>query len=516
MRSKAPLWGVSLAGIATAWVGFVALFARAAPLGKIREAAVAGLFYPAEREALAGEVRRLLAAAPALSLPPIRALVVPHAGYAFSGPTAAFAYRQLVGRDYRRVILLACSHYAVFEGAMIPAVEAFATPLGSLRLAPQAAELAKRPPFSANPPARVQRPAWSWQSPLKVPPGEDDPHTWDHTIEVQLPFLQTVLPRAQIVPAMYGQIDPAAAAKEIGRFLDDATLIIVSSDLSHYHPDTAARALDQRCVQAMLALDSAAMNAQEACGQLAIMTLLEIARQRGWQGHLLDYRNSGNASGDKKSVVGYASVAFTDAKGQPTPPGPLSAEDGTGVYAPEARRQILALARATIVAVAAGKPAPVRREEEFLPALRAKKGCFVTLTRKGDLRGCIGHLVPQEALWKAVMDNAQSAAFRDGRFPPVTKGEMKEIAIEISVLSEPQPLAFASPEDLVKKLRPGVDGVILRFGDRMATYLPQVWEHFSTADAFLSSLAQKAGCAGDAWRGAGVEAQIYQVESFHE
>ncbi|NUN92822.1 MAG: AmmeMemoRadiSam system protein B [Verrucomicrobiae bacterium] len=508
---------MSLAGVATVWMGFVALFARAAPLGKVREAAVAGLFYPAEREALTGEVRRLLAAAPALPLPPIRALVVPHAGYVFSGPTAAFAYRQLVGRDYRRVILLACSHYAIFEGAMIPAVDAFTTPLGPVRLASQAAELAKRPPFSANPPARVQRPAWSWQSPLKVPPGEDDPHTWDHTIEVQLPFLQTVLPRVQIVPVMYGQIDPAAAAREIIRILDDATLIVASSDLSHYHPYAAARALDQRCVQAMLGLDPSAMSTQEACGQLAIMTLLEIARQRGWRGHLLDYRNSGDTAGDKNRVVGYASVAFADAKGRPTLPGPFPPTgERAPAYAPEARRQLLALARATIASVAAGKPTPARREEEFLPSLRAKKGCFVTLTRKGDLRGCIGHLVPQEALWKAVMDNAQSAAFRDSRFSPVTKDELKDLTIEISVLSEPQALAFASPDALMEKLRPGVDGVILRIGDRMATYLPQVWEHFSTADAFLSSLAQKSGCAGDAWRGAGVEAQIYQVESFHE
>lgn len=267
----------------------------------------------------------------------------------------------------------------------------------------------------------------------------------------------------------------------------------------------------------MLALDSAAMSAKEACGQLAIMTLLEIARQRGWQGHLLDYRNSGDTAGDKKRVVGYAALAFADAKGQPTLPGPLPPPgERAPAYAPEARRQLLALARATIASVAAGKPAPARREEEFPPVLRVKKGCFVTLTRKGELRGCIGHLVPQEALWKAVMDNAQSAAFRDGRFPPVKKSELKEIAIEISVLTEPQPLAFASPEALMENLRPGVDGVILRIGDRMATYLPQVWEHFSTADAFLSSLAQKAGCAGDAWRGAGVEAQIYQVESFHE
>jgi AmmeMemoRadiSam system protein B/AmmeMemoRadiSam system protein A len=511
------LW-VGLAGLAAACVGLVALFARATPTGRVREAAVAGAFYPAEKDALAAEVRRLLEAAPAVPLPPIRALVVPHAGYVFSGPTAACAYRQVAGRDVRRAILLASSHYAAFDGAMIPAVDAFATPLGRVPLAPLAAELAKRAPFTSHPEARVQRPGWAWQSALRIPPGEDDPHTWDHTLEVQLPFLQVLLPNVQVVPVLYGRVDPAAAAKEIDRALDDTTLVIASSDLSHYHPYDAARALDLACVKAMVELDTAAMASKEACGQLAIMTVIELAKKRGWQARLLDYRNSGDTAGERSRVVGYSAVAFVDAKGAPAMPGPLAAakEEAGAAYAPADRKRLLALARETIAALAAGKAVPARKDDDFSPALREAKGCFVTLTKGGQLRGCIGHIVPQEALWRAVMDNAQSAAFRDGRFPPVTKDELKEIAIEISVLTVPRPLAFSSPEDLAKKLRPHVDGVVLRIGARGATYLPQVWEHFPNAEPFLSSLAVKAGCPADAWKGPGVEVHTYQVEPFHE
>ncbi len=507
-------WRLGLIGAAVA--AWATLAVRAAPTGKVREAAVAGLFYPADKDALSAEVRRLLDAAPPMPLPPVRALVVPHAGYSFSGLTAAHAYRQLAGRDIRRVILLASSHYAAFEGAMIPAVDAFSTPLGSLRLSPLAASLAKQAPLTHHPSARVQRPAWSWQSPLKVPTGGDDPHTWDHTLEVQLPFLQVVLGDVEIVPILYGQVDPVAVAQRLDRVLDDTTLVIASSDLSHYHPYDDARARDHTCLKAMLELDMAAMASREACGQLPILTVLELAKKRGWQPHLLDYRNSGDTSGEKKSVVGYSAIAFTDAKAPASLPKPLAAATSAAAYGPAERKQLLALARETIAALAAGRAVPSRRPEDFSAALRESKGCFVTLTKKGNLRGCIGHIVPQEPLWKAVMDNAQSAAFRDGRFAPVTKEELKEIAIEISVLTVPRPLTFSSPDDLVKKLRPHVDGVVLRIGSRGATYLPQVWEQIPNVPTFLSSLALKAGCPADSWRGPGVEVQTYQVEPFHE
>ena len=135
----------------------------------------------------------------------------------------------------------------------------------------------------------------------------------------------------------------------------------------------------------------------------------------------------------------------------------------------------------------------------------------MTLTKRGDLRGCIGNILPQGPLYQAVIENARNAARRDPRFPPVTPPEVDQLEIEISVLTEPLPLFFSSPEDLLRKLHPGVDGVVLQIGNRSATYLPQVWEQIPDKVDFLNNLAEKAGCESSAWREPGVSVFIYHV-----
>ena len=150
------------------------------------------------------------------------------------------------------------------------------------------------------------------------------------------------------------------------------------------------------------------------------------------------------------------------------------------------------------------------------PPLLEKRACFVTLTKGGALRGCIGHLTALEPLHQAVASNARSAALRDPRFPPVQPEEVEDIHIEISVLTEPQPLAFSSPDDLLSKLRPNEDGVLLQIGPRTATFLPQVWAQIPDKEQFLQHLSQKAGCEPSAWRGQDVSISIYHVECFEE
>jgi AmmeMemoRadiSam system protein A len=148
--------------------------------------------------------------------------------------------------------------------------------------------------------------------------------------------------------------------------------------------------------------------------------------------------------------------------------------------------------------------------------LSETKACFVTLTENGELRGCIGHISPQESLCQAVVDNARNAAIRDPRFLPVQPGEADKIKIEISVLTEPKPLQFSSPEDLLAKLQPGKDGVVLKIGGRGATFLPQVWEQLPDKVEFLNRLSEKAGCATGDWRKPGTSVLIYHVEAFKE
>jgi AmmeMemoRadiSam system protein A len=182
----------------------------------------------------------------------------------------------------------------------------------------------------------------------------------------------------------------------------------------------------------------------------------------------------------------------------------------------EERKMLLDLARQTIKSVTAGGALPKPKADTVPARLKEAKGCFVTFTEGGQLRGCIGNILPGDPLYEAVMENAQSAALRDFRFAPVTPDEVDKIHIEVSVLTEPQPLEFKSPEDLLAKLQPHQDGVVLKIGGHGATFLPQVWEQLPDKVQFLSHLSQKAGCAPSDWRGKDVSVSIYHVEAFEE
>jgi len=463
--------------------------------------AVAGLFYPGDSPKLARIIDSLLEKAPAHYVPRLKALICPHAGYEYSGATAAAAYKTLAGRRVETVIILAPSHYALFSGASIPKVASYRTPLGTVPISEKARSLLSGDLFIGDAPCPVQRPAWWRQAPKPAPePGQDTPDTWEHSAEVQVPFLQRALTDFKILPIICGEVDPAKIAAGLTPLLDEKTIIVVSSDLSHYHSDAAARTLDSRCISAICDLDIEQMKDQEACGKTPILSLLHLAKLKGWKAQLLDYRNSGDATGEKDHVVGYAGVAFY--------------APGKEEYGLSERKALLELARKALVSAADGVGLPEFKNSP--PPLAERRACFVTLTKKGSLRGCIGNLLPQSPLYQAVIDNARGAALRDPRFSPVQAGEVDQIRIEISVLTEPKPLSFDSPENLLGKLQQYEDGVLLQIGPRMATFLPQVWAQIPEKVQFLDHLAQKAGCAPEAWRGKDVSVSVYHVECFEE
>jgi len=472
---------------------------------RVRLPAVAGLFYPADKAVLSKTIDGLLAGAPAHRIPRLKGLVCPHAGYPYSGPTAAIAYKLLAGRDVETVVILGPSHYALFRGASVANTDAYQTPLGIVPLSPRARQLAMTNPFVLEPQCPVQRPQW-WAQASKPAPaaGQDTPDTWEHSVEVQVPFLQKTLTNFTILPVVMGEVDPEQAAWVLAGVIDGKTIVVASSDLSHYHPYDEAKKLDTSCVKAVCDLNIDEMKTQEACGRLPILTLMYLARSKGWKPQLLEYRNSGDTAGDKSAVVGYSAIAFYE-------PAPQT-------YEAKERKLLLDLARGTLTRAAtnAAAPGPGVNTNDLSPKLSESKGCFVTLTENGELRGCIGYLQPLEALYQAVADNARNAATRDPRFPSVRPGEVSKIKIEISVLTQPQPLSFNSPEDLLKKLEPDEDGVVLQIGSRQATYLPQVWEQIPDKVQFLNQLAQKAGCAPDDWRGKNVSVSIYHAEAFGE
>ena len=480
---------------------------------KVRGAAVAGMFYPADEKHLSNTVEDLLAAARPAGIKGLRGLVCPHAGYRFSGRTAAAAYKQLEGRGIRTAIVLAPSHYAGgYRGASIPDVEAYRTPLGTIRLSPIASTLIGKGSFVSKPSCQVRRPSWWRQTRKEIPPfGQDTPHTWEHSLEVQLPFLQKTLKDFLLVPTVLRDADTEGVARVLAKYVDDKTIVIASSDLSHYHPYDVAQKLDARCVEAICKLDTDAMASREACGKGPILSLMHLARIKGWKTRLLETCNSGDVTGDRSRVVGYAAIAFYDPNASDS--GPAAWVD---TYGPAERKFLMTLARKTLLQTAKGQAPPKINTTEIPAQLLEPKACFLTLKKSGQLRGCIGGFFPKQPLYQEVVEMTVSAAAKDPRFKPVKLDELDTIEIEISVLTVPKPLAFKSPEDLLAKLRPHIDGVILRKGRMQSTYLPQVWSQMPDKETFLAQLSRKAGMGLTDWRKPGLTVLTYQVEAFHE
>jgi hypothetical protein len=431
---------------------------------------------------------------------------------------AGVAYKQLEGRRFGTVFVMAPSHYADFEGASIPEVDAYETPLGLVPLSPRARELARVRPLVSAPECEVARPRWWRRAPKEIPPfGEDTPHTWEHSLEVQLPFLQKTLDDCAIVPIVFGRVDAERVAEAIDPTLDEKTLLVSSSDLSHFFPYEVARRLDASCVKAICALDVEAMQGEDACGKGPILTLMHLALEHGWRAKLLDYRNSGDTSGDKSGVVGYAAIAFYEPQQGQAPEDPPTfdfSDDAPAELSPEDGALLLELARKTVTQVVTDGTVPSVEAADVPSALAERRACFVTLNKKGRLRGCIGSIFPQEELYRAVVERARSAATEDPRFPPVEPEELDELEIEVSVLTIPRRLACDSPEDLLAKLRPAVDGVVLQVGGRQSTYLPQVWEQMTGRKQFLSHLSVKAGLPPDAWKRPEAIVLTYRAQVF--
>jgi AmmeMemoRadiSam system protein B len=261
-------------------------------MSSVRTPAVAGLFYPADPRQLAHDVQQLLAASQPHSLNP-KALIVPHAGYIYSGPIAATAYATLVpiAKRIRRVVLLGPTHRVAVHGLALPGADAFDTPLGRVMLDAGAAHsIAHLPQVTVSPQA----------------------HALEHSLEVQLPFLQSVLADFTLLPLAVGMATP----EEVSQVLEavwggEETLIVISSDLSHYLPYDAAQRADNGTVQAILALRQP-IEHDHACGGTPINGLIVAARKHHLTPHLLDLRNSGDTAGSYDQVVGYAALAFTE------------------------------------------------------------------------------------------------------------------------------------------------------------------------------------------------------------
>lgn len=429
----------------------------------VRPAAVAGTFYPGNAPQLALEIAELLDGVenfePRLGFP--KALIVPHAGYLYSGPVAARAYDELAAARgvVKRVVLIGPSHFVAGRGLALPECEAFETPLGRIRL--DAAAIASL-------------------ADLKQVVRSSVAHAQEHSLEVQLPFLQKVLGDFTLVPIAAGSALTEEVVAVIERLWGGPeTLFVISTDLSHYHPYEDARRIDGATLARIEAFASD-LSYEEACGATGLNGLLAFARAKGLSIERLAACNSGDTAGSRERVVGYASFAL---------------HEGGAVSAEKAGGTLLEIARGSILNGLGLNSTPTKRNH--FPWLLQHAATFVTLTMDGALRGCIGSLAATRAVGEDVAANARAAAFHDPRFPKLKRDEWPRCRVEVSLLSAPKPIAFGDEPELLERIRAGEDGLILECDGKRATYLPQVWQTLTDKRQFLAELIGKAGLPAD-------------------
>jgi len=465
--------------------------------------AVAGSFYPASGDELGRQVDALLAGSRAKTTQgKLRALIAPHAGYMYSGGTAARAYAEIdPDAVYDNVFLLSPSHHVSFEGASVYAQGDYITPLGR---------------FPVN-----RALAGELASKYGVFSTRIDAHKKEHAVEVQLPFLQRRLKKLPLLlPIVIGAGDLRTCgriAEALRPYFTSRNLFIVSTDFSHYpsyedacHADrmTAASIRDNSINAVVETVNKLAASgignlSTGMCGWSAVSTLLSLSeRDPELKWDTLMYRNSGDAAGgDRRRVVGYWAMSLREI--------PSSGKSGFELSDKE-KGALLILARNTLLSRIGGQKTSLQAEDELTPALRAPCGAFVTLKIRGQLRGCIGNFSAETPLFRTVRDMALSAALRDPRFPPLKAGELDEIDIEISVLTPMK--RINSIEDFVL----GRHGVYIKKNGRSGTFLPQVAKETGwTAEEFLGHCSRdKAGIGWDGWKTA--EVYVYEARGFGE
>ena len=478
--------------------------AGAATPQKVRPAGVAGSFYPADPKELSSMIDDMLAHASSPPInDPILAVVAPHAGYPYSGPVAAYTYAALKGRKFSRVLVIAPSHYVAFDFTSVYDGDAYATPLGTVPVDKAfARQLAKMSPS------------------IRLSGQGHDPTSAgaEHALEVQLPWLQRVLGDFELVPIVMGDQsyeNSRALGVALAKLIQadnksGSTLIVASSDLSHYHPYDDAVKIDHKTLHALAAWDyfSMSQNFQtrvwEACGGAPIVAAMIASERMGAnQAQVLKYANSGDTAGDHSRVVGYSADVFVKAPHGAAEQSPFSLTE-------QEKSELLALARKSAeYAVQTHKAyePPASASE----TLNREYGAFVTLTEGGMLRGCIGYTSAVKPLYITVRDTASYAALRDPRFRPVSVAELSQLQYEISVLS---PLRRMTD---IQQIKVGEHGLLMKNGEYEGLLLPQVpveqkWDR----QKFLEQTCVKAGMRSECWKDEDTDIFMFTAVVFGE
>jgi MEMO1 family protein len=477
----------------------------------VRPSAKDGQFYPADPKKLKLAVEQFLQGSSEIPMEKPIALIVPHAGYIFSGQIAADAYRQVKGRSYDVIVALGTNHTTRgFSGISLGDYSSFRTPLGDVPVDEQisSALLAENKNCTRSRAVHIQ----------------------EHSIEVQIPFLQALFPKARIVPAVIHPPEDYELCVRFGKTLakvlkNRQALIVASSDLSHYPDYKDAAKVDRQTLETIASLDTSRiasimknLNAPNldtrACGEAPILAAITAAKALGaTRAIVAGYANSGDVpdpEGTRSRTVGYGAVVLT-AGSSPSDTTILNRPDvpksATPLRDPE-KKALLAFAHETILRYLKTETVPLPRN--FPARMSFPQGAFVTLKKDGRLRGCIGHMAEDIALGQTVGSMAQAAAFHDPRFDRVTLSEMSRIEIEISVLTPMKPIA--SSDEIVI----GRDGVLMSKAGASAVFLPQVAvENKWNKSEMLDNLCQKAGLSTGCWK-RDARFRIFQAEVFSE
>lgn len=469
---------------------------------RIRESVIAGSWYPGDPEVLKKDIAKFLEQA---EVAPLRdrlvGLVAPHAGYIYSGGVAAHAYKLLLDQPYDRVLVLAPSHRAFFQGASVYKPGPYRTPLGVVPLDAELIDSLCRRPISID----------------YVPQA----HEQEHSLEIQLPFLQVALGQFSLTPIVMGEHSRDQVqqlAKAIAESCRDKNVLLVaSSDLSHFHSYDEAKRLDRKVLERVAGFDAQGLAQDfeqrqcEACGAGPIVTVMLAARLLGAnQAQMLHYANSGDVTGDMRGVVGYMSAAFYQKAEAGQGRGPDRSREKVGVdlgLNDQEKQTLREIAQQAVRSHCFGEPIP---EISDLPEkLKEPKGAFVCFHKGGNLRGCIGMIEGREPLHITIQSMAIQAAFSDPRFCPLEPSELDQIDMEISVLT---PLQRITDPALIEI---GKHGVLIRRGYYSGLLLPQVatdndWDR----QQFLEWTCKKAGLPNDAWQDPASELFIFSADIF--
>lgn len=384
-----------------------------------------------------------------------RAIIVPHAGYIYSGQLASEGFLYL-DRSVKNVFIIAPPHYVAVKNVALSSFDKWMTPLGEIEINQEInSELVGR--FGCE--------------------FQDNAFVMEHSAEVQIPFLQTILPHVKIIPILAGQ-NSEKVTKIIAHYWQKhENAFVISSDLSHFYSANEARKIDKATAEMIESKDMEKFNSERACGGCGVHGLVNFTKNKNYSLIRVGLHNSGDITGDNSSVVGYGSWFLYEG------------EKNTFIKKFFSELTINICKKSILAGLNQEIP-----QCEKVPAVFEQQGaCFVTLEKNNELRGCIGSIIAHRPLVEDLVKNSQSAAFSDPRFLPLQKDEFKDLSINVSLLSEPEQMHFDNEAELLSQIKPYIDGIIIKERGYQAVYLPSVWEQLPEKKNFLNSLKVKAG-----------------------